>query len=191
MKRSRVARLLLRLMGGWEMHGEIPTETKAVMLAVPHSTNIDGLLLVLLVKSVGLDAQWMVKDTWTKGPIGFLTRRVGAVGVNRGAPGGLVGQMAERFSTEDEFRLLVPPEGTRSKVEHWKSGFYRIAVEADVPVIPAYLDYSTKRGGFGPALMMTGDIPSDMDAIREFYGDPSRMAKHPEKIGPIRLKDEI
>jgi len=163
----------------------------AVILAVPHTTNLDGLLLVLLTRSIGMPGQWMVKDIWVKAPFGWLTRRVGAVGIDRGQANGVVGQMVDRFAETDEFRLLVPPEGTRSRVEHWKSGFYRIALEADVPIVPSYVDYRTRRGGFLPSIDLTGDMEIDMNAIRAAYPEASQMARHPDRVGPIGLSDEL
>ncbi len=167
------------------------------MLAVPHTTNTDGLLVVLVTRSIGLAASWMVKDVWLKPPIGWVTRGVGAVGVNRRAPSGMVQQMADRFdqaaTSGESFHLLVPPEGTRSRAEHWKSGFHRIALDAGVSVVPTYLDYRAKRAGCGEAIEMTVDAAADMDAIRAFYDSikVSEMPRHPEKFGPIRLRDEM
>ena len=161
-----------------------------VILAVPHTTNLDGLLLVLLTRSIGMPGHWMVKDVWVRPPIGWITRRVGAVGVNRGQASGVVGQMAQRFAENEEFRLLVPPEGTRSRADHWRSGFYRIALEADVPVVPSYLDYRSRRGGFLPAIDLTGDAVTDMDAIRAAYPEAREMARYPDRVGPIELRDE-
>jgi 1-acyl-sn-glycerol-3-phosphate acyltransferase len=160
------------------------------MLAVPHTTNLDGLLLVLLTRSIGLRAHWMVKDVWVKPPFGWLTKRVGAVPVDRSKANGMVGQMAEKFAASDEFILLIPPEGTRSSADHWKSGFYRIAIEANVPLIPAYVDYRSRRGGFGAPITLTGDKRADMDVIRAFYAEAREMAHAPEKFGPMRLSDE-
>lgn len=187
---SRLARAGLWVLGGWKMNAPLPTEPQAVMLACPHTSNLDGLLLVLLTRSVGMPAKWMVKDTWTKPPIGWLSRRVGAVPVDRSKPNGMVGQMVERFESGDDFLLLIPPEGTRSLTDHWKSGFYRIATNAGVPVVPAYVDYNTRTGGFGSPIVLTGDIGDDMDKLREFYADGATMARKAEKFGPVRLADE-
>ena len=187
---SRLARVGLWMLRGWRIETPYPDEPKAVILAGPHTTNLDGLLLVLLTRSIGSDAKWMVKDTWTKAPIGWLTRPVGAIGVNRKRSTGLVGQMVEQFDERDEFHLLIPPEGTRSYAEHWKTGFYRIALEAGVVVVPAYVDYRSRRGGFGEAYTLTGDRRVDMDHFREFYAEGAEMARHPAKYGPVRLDDE-
>ncbi len=187
---AKAARVGLRLLRGWKIEGELPTQSHAVMLAVPHTTNMDGLLLVLLTRSVGMGSNWMVKNTWTKPPMGWLTKRVGAVPVDRSQATGMVGQMVEMFSDRDEFVLMIPPEGTRSLAENWRSGFYQIALDADVPVIPAYLDYRTRRGGFLAPIELTGNRSADMDAIRAVYPGAAQMAKDPAKFGPIRLRDE-
>lgn len=177
-------------MGGWRFTSEVPAVPKSVMLAVPHTSNLDGMLLVLLAQSVQMEMAWMVKDVWGKPPHGYLVRGVGGVPIDRSKANGMVGQMIEEFERRDRFHLVIPPEGTRSLTEHWKSGFYRIAVGADVPVIPGFLDYSTKTGGFGPPIKMTGDRKTDMDELRAFYKDAKSMAKFPEKFGPMRLRDE-
>jgi hypothetical protein len=188
---ARTARLGLKLLR-WKFEpSEMPPD-HAVILALPHTTNLDGVLLVLVTRSIGLDASWMVKDLWVKPPFGWITKRVGAVTVDRRKSNGMVGQMVERFDDLDQFQLLIPPEGTRGLTEHWKSGFYRIATTANVPVVTSYLDYRTRRAGFGPAIVMTGERSVDMDTIRSHYDGlgGGAMARHPDKFGPIRLDDE-
>jgi 1-acyl-sn-glycerol-3-phosphate acyltransferase len=188
---GRIARAGLRALGGWRYDGGLPAPRKAVCLAVPHTDNLDGLLLVLLARSVGLPISWMVKDSWGRPPVGVLIRAVGGVPIDRSRAHGMVGQMVEEFGRREELYLVIPPEGTRSRAEAWKSGFHRIAVGAGVPVLPGYLDHRRRVGGFGPPIQMSGDVRRDMDAIRAFYGpDAAAMARHPEKFGPIRLAEE-
>lgn len=189
--RARLARAALTALGGWRYAGEVPTERRSVCLAYPHTDNLDGVLLVLLAQSVGLNISWMVKDSWGRGLTGRIVRGAGGIPIDRSKPNGMVGQMVEAFSRADDLCLFIPPEGTRSYTDYWKSGFYRIALGAKVPVSPGFLDYSTKTGGIGPPIMMTGDVRADMDRIRAYYGpDAAKMAKHPEKAGPIRLREE-
>lgn len=189
MQSRRLTKSSLAL-AGWAFEGPLPTEKKYIALALPHTSNWDGLLLVLLTQSVGLRVQWMVKDDWVKSPIGPLIRAAGGVGVNRTRSTNMVDNMIEQFRTRDELVLAIPPEGTRSYAEHWKSGFYRIALGADVPVATGYLDFARKRAGIGPALRMTGDVKHDMDRIRAFYAEKKPVAFDPAKFGPIRLRDE-
>lgn len=187
---ARLARASLRAMGGWRFEGGHPIPRKAVCLAVPHTDNLDGVLLVALAQSIGMSISWMVKDVWGKPPHGYLVKGVGGVPVDRSKANGLVGQMVAEFERRDDFYLVIPPEGTRSRVEYWKSGFYHIAMKANVPVLPGYLDYSRKVGGFYEPVTLTGNVRADMDVLRETYADAVGMAKSPEKFGPIRLREE-
>lgn len=188
---ARLARTTLRAMGGWRFEGEHPSPRKAVCLAVPHTDNLDGVLLVALAASIGMSISWMVKDVWGKPPQGYLIKGVGGVPIDRTRAHGMVGQMVAEFERRDDFYLVIPPEGTRKRVDRWKSGFYHIALQAKVPVLPGYLDYRRRVGGFGEPIALTGDVRADMDAIRRFYGpDVAAMARRPDKCGPIRLREE-
>jgi 1-acyl-sn-glycerol-3-phosphate acyltransferase len=117
-------------------------------------------------------------------------RGLGGIPVNRADPGPLVADMAARVASGDRFALLITPEGTRARREVWKSGFYRIALGAGVPVVPGYLDFARKRAGLGPAIHLSGDVGRDMDALRAFYAHKSPTAYDPSKFGPIRLREE-
>jgi 1-acyl-sn-glycerol-3-phosphate acyltransferase len=187
---SLAARAALRALGGWRFVGDVPKPKKAVCLAVPHTDNMDGLMLVLLAQSVDMPIAWMVKDVWGKPPMGWAVRGVGGVPIERSRPHGMVGEMIAELRERDRMHLVIPPEGTRARADHWKSGFYRIALGAHVPVVPGFLDYRSKTGGFYDPIDLTGDVRRDMDAIRAFYPDLAAMARHPEKVGPIRLREE-
>ncbi|MGZ3420954.1 MAG: lysophospholipid acyltransferase family protein [Polyangiales bacterium] len=177
-------------LAGWVFETPKPPEKKYVLLCWPHTSNWDGLLLVALAKSIGLTLEWMVKDSWVKGPLGPVLRRVGAVPINRSKASNMVDQMVAEFARRDELALAIPPEGTRGRVDHWKSGFYRIALGANVPVVPGYLDFARKRAGLGPAITMTGNVKVDMDRIRAFYAKQNPIAHDPSKVGPSRLREE-
>jgi 1-acyl-sn-glycerol-3-phosphate acyltransferase len=179
----------LRLVG-WQYEGPVPPEKKYVLLAVPHTSNWDGVLLIALTRSIGLSIEWMVKDAWVKGPLGPPMKSLGAVAIDRSRNTKMVDQMIEQFGERDRFVLAIPPEGTRSRAEHWKSGFYHIARGAQVPVVPGYLDYGRKRAGLGPARMLTGDVRADMSAHRAFYAEKNPTPHDPSKHGPIRLREE-
>jgi 1-acyl-sn-glycerol-3-phosphate acyltransferase len=115
-------------------------------------------------------------------------KRLGGIPVVRSKRTNLVAQATQRFATSQDLALVVPAEGTRGAVEHWKSGFYHIARGADVPIVLGYLDYARRRGGFGPSLRATEDVRKDMDQIREFYGD--KAAKYPDQFAEPRLREE-
>ena len=187
---ARLAQASLRALGGWRFVGEIPQPRKAVCLAVPHTDNLDGMLLVLLSQSVGMTISWMIKDTWGKPPVGWLVRSVGGVPIDRSKAHGVVGEMIAEFARRDDFYLVIPPEGTRKRTEYWKSGFYHIALGAGVPVVPGLLDYRKKQGSFGEPITLTGNVRADMDVLRSTYAGVAAMARHPEMVGPIRLREE-
>ncbi len=184
-----IADLSLRL-AGFKFEGEPPSAKKCVVLAWPHTSNWDGLLLVLLTRSIGLDISWMIKSDWVKGPMAPILRSVGAVAIDRSAPRNMVEQMIERFRASERLALVVPPEGTRKRMPHWRSGFYHIALGAKVPVVPGYLDYQRKCGGFGPPIHLTGNMRADMDQIRAYYASKKPQGCVPEFVGPIALSGE-
>lgn len=188
---ARMARAALRAMGGWQLVTPAPEPRRAVVLAAPHTHNTDGLLLVLLTQTIDMPITWMIKDVWTRPPFGWLVRRAGGMGIDRSRSHGVVEQMIAELKRRDDLYLVIPPEGTRNRTEYWKSGFYHIAVGADVPIVPGFLDYSTKRGGFYDPIHPTGDVRRDMEAIRAVYSTTlPAMARHPDKVGPIRLREE-
>ena len=126
-----------------------------------------------------------------KGFSGPVLRRLGAVAINRSRSTNVVDQMVEQFRTRDRFVLGIPPEGTRSRAEHWRSGFYHIALGAQVPVVPGYLDFGRKRAGLGAPIHLTGDVHADMDRVRAFYAEKKPVAFDPSSFGPIRLREEV
>ena len=187
---TAIARAGLASLGGWRYVGPTPSVSRAVGLAVPHTSNLDGLLLVLLAQSVGLKISWMVKASWLRPPVGWLVGSVGGVGIDRSRAHGMVEQMVDAFAERESFFLVIPPEGTRSRADYWKSGFYHIARGAGVPLLPGFLDYRSKEGGFGEPIELSGNVRADMDVVREFYRDGAAMARYPDKFGPIRLREE-
>ncbi len=186
---QKLASLSLRL-AGWRFEGEAPREKKYVALAVPHTSNWDGALLVAMAQSIDLPIAWMIKASWVRGPMGVLLRHFGAIAIDRSKSNNVVDAMIKEFAQRESLALVVPPEGTRKRMDHWKSGFYHIALGANVPVVPAYLDFGRKRAGFGTPMYMTGDVRHDMDRIREYYDDGNYKARFPEDVTPIRLREE-
>lgn len=185
--RRHLARRLLSLVG-WRTEGEPPTPHRFVLIAAPHTSNWDFPLMMLMAWQTGLSIHWLGKQSLFRGPMGWLLRRLGGVPVERSAPNRMVDQMADVFADRGDFALVVPPEGTRSRSDHWKSGFYRIAHGAQVPILCSYLDYATKVGGFGPLLTPSGDVRADMDLVRAFYAD--KHGRYPDQVSEIRLRDE-
>ncbi len=131
---------------------------------------------------------WLGKDTLFKGWMGKVMRALGGVPVPRGERSGMVDSLVEEFANAESLVIVIPPEATRGDTDHWKSGFYRIAKAADVPIVCGYLDYANKVGGFGPVIWPSSDLGADMDAFRAFYADI--QGKFPDHVGDVRLRDE-
>lgn len=173
---------------GWRIVGEAPKEAKYVLIAAPHTTNWDLVLLLLASIEYGVWPNWVGKHTLFKPPFGPLMRALGGIAVDRRARHNMVDHLASLFREREKLILAVPPEGTRSAAPHWKSGFYHIAVAAKVPICLGYLDFPTKRAALGPMMMPTGNIKADMEVIRAFYADKRGM--YPQDQGPVRLASE-
>ena len=189
MKPSRAAALTLRL-AGWQWEGALPAEKKFVCLAYPHTSNWDGVVLLLVARTVGLDMRFMIKSEWTRGPLGPLMRGFGAVAVDRSKKNNIVDDMIAEFGRCESMQLVIPPEGTRGRTDGWRSGFYYIARGANVPVVPGYLDFRRKRAGMGPPVYLTGDVKADMDKLRAFYAQQKVTPHNPADVGAIRLREE-
>lgn len=168
----------------------MPAVEKCVCLGVPHTSNWDGVLLLAVARSLGLEMSFMIKNDWLRGPMGPLMRSLGAIGIDRSRSTNVVEAMIAELRRRDHLWLVIPPEGTRSRAEYWKSGFYHIALGAEVPVVPGYLDYGRKRIGLGEPIYLTGDVGADMDRIRAFYAEHAPTPQTPADFGPIRLRDE-
>lgn len=158
------------------------------MVAAPHTSNWDFILMIAIAWATGVDLVWLGKLEMFTGPIGWIFRMTGGVPVDRENPGGLVDSMVALAGSGRHVAILVPPEGTRVKKTHWKSGFRRIATGADVPVLLSFLDQPTRTGGYGPTMRMTDDIGADMDLIRAFYADKHGM--RPGRFTPPLLREE-
>ncbi len=176
-------------MTGWQVEGPRPLERRFVLIAAPHTSNWDLVYLLALAAVSDLKISWMGKDALFRAPLGWLLRPLGGLPVVRQQSRNMVSQMADAFAAAESLALVVPAEGTRSYVAHWKSGFYHIARTAKVPIVMGYLDYARRRGGFGPALQPTGDVRQDMDVIRDFYAD--KVGRYPDRFGEVRLKEEV
>ena len=173
---------------GWTLEGGLPDKPKLVLIAAPHTSNWDFPFMMATAYVMRADLSWLGKHTLFEGPFGWFFKGMGGIAVDRRSPQNLVQKVVDLFNKEETLILAVPPEGTRGKVEHWKSGFYRMALAANVPIGLAFLDFDRKVCGIGAYVMPTGDVKADMDKIRAFYA-PIR-GKHPEKQGIPRLKDE-
>ena len=169
-------RTLLRL-GGWRMAGAFPDIPKLVLIGAPHSSNWDGVWGFAAKLALGLDIKILGKRELFWWPLGPLLRRLGVIAVDRTAAHGVVEQLADRIQQADRLWIGIAPEGTRRKVERWKTGFWKIARAADVPVLPAYFDYPDKIIGIGPPFVLGDDMAADIARIRAWYA-PWRGRHH-------------
>lgn len=166
---------MLRVLG-WKLEGVFPNVPKAVLVAAPHTSNWDGAITLGVVLAMRLNIHWMGKDSMFRWPFGRLLRWMGGIPVNRSTGRGLVQTTIDRFAENEHYIMLISPEGTRSATHEWKTGFYKIARGANVPVVLAYIDFARKVVGFGPLVRARDDMDQDIQAIRAFYND--KVARH-------------
>ena len=182
----RLAAWTLRA-AGWRIRLAQPVPARCVAIFYPHTSNWDTIIGLFAKAVVGLSIGFIGKDTLFRWPLAPILTRWGGIPVNRREPQGFVERIADEFAARPEFRLALAPEGTRSRTEHWKSGFYRIARAARVPLALAYIDYPSREIGVGAYVDLSGDVDADMTRIRLFYA--GKLGRHPENQGPIRLHD--
>ena len=158
-------------LAGWTVEGQLPEHArKSVLIAAPHTSNWDLPMTLMVAFALELHPHWMGKASIFRAPFGGLMRWLGGIPVERSQSNNLVESSARAIqNASGRLQLIVPPEGTRAKTRHWKTGFYHIARSAQVPIVMAFMDYGRKRSGLGPLFEPTGDLESDMAAIKAFY----------------------
>lgn len=164
--------LTLRLMG-WRTEGLTPEQiagySRYVLIAAPHTSNWDFPVTLMVCFALRLRVYWMAKSSLFTWPIGWLSRWLGGIAIDRTASNNTVQNTIDAFAKRERLAVIVAPEGTRGKVTHWKTGFYHIAHGANVPIALAFLDFKRKTGGIGRMFQTTGDITLDMAEIQQFY----------------------
>lgn len=180
-----IARFILWILG-WRLEGGFPDAPRQVLIGWPHTSNWDGVIGLAGAAVCGIDVRIYAKKALFRFPIGWLMREFGGIPVERGQPGGLIGAAVSRFAEAEaageSFVLAIAPEGTRSGVDGWKRGFYRIAHKADVPVSLLGFDYERKRLVVFGGVMLTGNVEADLARIERVLA-PSR-GKHHELATP-------
>jgi len=168
---------------GWKLEGSLPPNgTKSVLIAAPHTSNWDLPYTLMVAFAFQLRIYWMGKAQIFRPPFRGLMMWLGGIPIARESSNNVVAASIEAIqSAKGPLQLVLSPEGTRSKVRHWKTGFYFIATGAGVPIVMTYLDYGSKRAGIGPVFQPTGDLEKDMLAIRTFY-EPFK-GKNPTQSG--------
>jgi 1-acyl-sn-glycerol-3-phosphate acyltransferase len=177
---------ILRLFGWRGVVTPLPAP-KGIIVVYPHTSNWDFMVGVFYKVGTGLPARWVGKHTLFRWPLRRLLLCLGGIPIRRDQRSGLVDGMLAEFARHERMWLAVTPEGTRSRTEYWKSGFYRIALQGNLPVALGYIDYATHTVGIDTYLTLTGDVAADFERIRAFYKD--KRGRRPENAGEIRLRD--
>jgi len=156
---------------GWKVEGALPQGAgKCVLIAAPHTSNWDLPYTLMVAFALNLHVYWMGKRSLFNWPFGAVMKWLGGIPVDRSKSSNLVAASAAAILAADgPLQLVVPPEGTRGKTRHWKTGFYHIALTAKVPIVMAYMDYQRKVSGLGPVLQPSGDVEADMAVVKAFY----------------------
>lgn len=164
-----IAKSLMSIFG-WRIEADIPDLPKFVLVGAPHTSNWDFVLTISTIYSLGIKISWLAKRSLFRWPVKGLMEWLGGIPVDRSVSGGgLVEQTVATFNSREKFILAIMPEGTRSKVREWKTGFYRIALEADVPIVLVRFDYGRKVMGIGPTIQPSGNMAGDITAIQTHY----------------------
>lgn len=174
---------------GWKVVLAQPVPARCVLIFYPHTSNWDTVIGLCVKFMTGLVFRFAGKDSLFRVPfLGPLLVRWGGVPVNRRERTGFIEQMEREFRGNDVFRLAIAPEGTRSRTDYWKSGFYHLARATGVPLALGYIDYPGREIGIGAYVELTGDGAADMERLRAFY--EGRRGRHPQNQSPIRLRDD-
>ena len=156
---------------GWKVQGQLPANgRKSVLIAAPHTSNWDLPYTLMVAFALRLNVYWMGKQSIFKPPFRGVMLWLGGIPIQRESSNNVVeASIAAIQNADGPVQLIVPPEGTRSKARYWKTGFYYIALGANVPIVMAYMDYARKESGLGPVFEPTGNIEADMATIQAFY----------------------
>jgi 1-acyl-sn-glycerol-3-phosphate acyltransferase len=181
---------LALVLTGWRPGPTIPKEIKkCVVIPAPHTSYWDFAIFLPMVFALNLQVKVLIKHTLFWPPLGWFLRYCGGIPVDRRSARDYVGQMVAQFENNDSFHLVITPEGTRSPRTHWKTGFYHIAMAANVPIILAGIDCDKKSVGVDRIMYPSGDLEADLAEIYAFY-DNVRGINHENYASPNRPAPE-
>ncbi len=176
---KKLAKFILWIFG-WKILGEAPKEKKYVTLIAPHTANIDFFMGKLANWAMGVEPSLLVKKEIFNFFTTPLIRMWGGIPISRGKGNSVVTQVVKMFEENEKFILGIAPEGTRKRNPEWKTGFYRIAYEAKVPICCAFIDFGKKELSMEKMFTPTGDMEKDMIKIKLFY--KNKVGYHPKKF---------
>lgn len=186
-KPNKFAHQLLKLLGWKCSFNGLPAE-RGIIIFYPHTSNWDFCIGILAKWAMGLEFKFLAKHTLFEIPIfGSWLQGIGGMPIIRNSPQGYVNQLAQSLSVSPYLWIAIAPEGTRRKTLGWKSGFYHIAIQANVPIGMAYLDYKKKEIGLTDFFTPSGDVEKDLIFFREFYKD--KVGYHPENAALIEFSN--
>jgi len=183
--RPAVARATLKATR-WRLVGSVPRS--GILVGAPHTSAWDWVVFLLIAWSSGARPQVLIKQSYFKGPLAPLLRATGGIPLDRANPGATIRALLKEAEGHEAFLLAIAAEGTRSKGEYWKPGFYRISQQTGLPITLGFVDGPTRTLGMGPTFTPSGDVVADMDLVRAFYAD--KMGIHPENRTEPRLREE-
>lgn len=182
--KGRLCRGILGLFG-WKCRDIDNRPIRAVVIGYPHTSNWDFIVGILTMNALDLNAKWAGKDSLFWGPMGWFMKWLGGIPVNRRDRTGLVSRLADQLRHLERFNMIITPEGTRSYTEGWKTGFYRLALMLDVPVLCGVIDFEKKETGIIGCIKLSGNMESDLQDIAVIFEGTS--GKFPHKASPIRF----
>ena len=184
---SLLGRLVLRL-GRWRLEPGPPNLEKFLIVVAPHTSNWDAIYGLGAIFAMGLRINFMVKGSAFVPPLGSLLQAMGAIPIDRSTRHGFVEQSVRQFQKHEQFIFALTPEGTRKRVEKWKTGFYHMAVDAGVPIVTAFIDYERRVLGFGPTVQPTGNLEADLAILQQFF--ETIKGKRPENFNPVIIANQ-
>lgn len=173
---------------GWKAQGPVPPYPKYVAIFGPHTSYWDLPVSMMMTFVLGIAGNWMGKHTVFFWPLGWVLRRVGGIPIERSSHYDTVQQVVDIFNRRERLILALAPEATTHKTSYWKSGFYHIALRANVPVVLGFFDYKRKVCGNGGTIYLTGDVEADLAKIRDFYATVT--PRFPEKRSEVRFREQ-
>ncbi|TXD49320.1 1-acyl-sn-glycerol-3-phosphate acyltransferase [Polaribacter sp. IC073] len=174
-----LAKFILHTLLGWKVENGFPQEPKKyIVIAAPHTSWVDFPIAMLTRMSQGTMVHFIGKGSLFKWPFGCFFKALGGTPVDRSKSNNLVDAVIQLFNSKEEFRLGLSPEGTRKKVEKWKTGFYYIAKGANVPIVMATLDFENKKVKISEPYYTTDDMEEDFKIFKLFYNNIK--GKNPE-----------
>ncbi|OUW00626.1 MAG: hypothetical protein CBD16_06435, partial [Betaproteobacteria bacterium TMED156] len=187
---SRISNLSLKILNffSWKIKNLPPVIEKYVLVAAPHTSNWDFAIMILTSLATQIKLRWMGKKSLFTWPFSEFMTALGGVPIDRSKRDAVVWQTAKKIKNSKQFVLVVPPEGTRSHTEFWKTGFLHISRSANVPIVFSYMDYEKKEIGFSEPINEKLDEKEILLLANNFYKNITGL--YPENFGPIRFKEK-